>query len=163
MFKNQKGITLIALVITIIVLLILAGITIALIAGQNSAPEKAGEGRARTAIGAAKDAINMQASTNIATYYDEKYVKNYTENGTGTPATNKLTWTSEQAAAAAAGTQSTATNTPVGSTAAVDGVSFSCTDNTITVTYTAEAKYTATGEVQVGGTIKWTDNTAANS
>ena len=33
--KNNKGITLIALVITIIVLLILAGITIASITGEN--------------------------------------------------------------------------------------------------------------------------------
>lgn len=35
MLKNQKGITLVALVITIIVLLILAGITISLTLGQN--------------------------------------------------------------------------------------------------------------------------------
>ena len=32
---NQKGITLIALVITIIVLLILAGVTIAMLTGEN--------------------------------------------------------------------------------------------------------------------------------
>lgn len=76
MLKNQKGITLIALVITIIVLLILAGITIALIAGQDNAPDKAVEGRARNAIGAAKDAINMKAATNLSTYYEENYVTN---------------------------------------------------------------------------------------
>ncbi|MBR3153331.1 MAG: hypothetical protein IKF52_07095 [Clostridia bacterium] len=35
MFKNQKGITLVALVITIIVLLILAGVTIAMVVGDN--------------------------------------------------------------------------------------------------------------------------------
>ena len=35
MFKEQKGITLIALVITIIVLLILAGVTIAMLTGEN--------------------------------------------------------------------------------------------------------------------------------
>lgn len=35
LFKGQKGITLIALVITIIVLLILAGVTIAMLTGQN--------------------------------------------------------------------------------------------------------------------------------
>ena len=33
--KSQKGITLIALVITIIVLLILAGVTIAMLTGEN--------------------------------------------------------------------------------------------------------------------------------
>ena len=34
-FKKNKGITLIALVVTIIVLLILAGISIAMLTGQN--------------------------------------------------------------------------------------------------------------------------------
>ena len=34
-FKNNKGITLIALVVTIIVLLILAGISISMLTGQN--------------------------------------------------------------------------------------------------------------------------------
>ena len=43
--KNQKGITLIALVITIIVLLILAGVTISLTVGKNGALS-----RARTAV-----------------------------------------------------------------------------------------------------------------
>ena len=33
--KNEKGITLVALVITIIVLLILAGVTISLVIGEN--------------------------------------------------------------------------------------------------------------------------------
>ena len=54
MFKNQKGITLIALVITIIVLLILAGITIALITSQDSAPNKAAEAKIE------KGNINLQ-------------------------------------------------------------------------------------------------------
>ena len=40
--KNQKGITLLALVITIIVLLILAGITISAITGDNGIIGNAG-------------------------------------------------------------------------------------------------------------------------
>ena len=39
--KNNKGITLIALVITIIVLLILAGISIAMLTGENGLLNKA--------------------------------------------------------------------------------------------------------------------------
>ena len=35
MFKNQKGITLISLVITIIILLILAGVSLNLVLGKN--------------------------------------------------------------------------------------------------------------------------------
>lgn len=41
MLKGQKGITLVALVITIIVLLILAGITISLVIGQDGIINKA--------------------------------------------------------------------------------------------------------------------------
>ena len=43
--KNQKGITLIALVITIIVLLILAGVAIAMLSGDNGILTKATEAR----------------------------------------------------------------------------------------------------------------------
>lgn len=35
MFKNERGITLVALVVTVVVLLILAGITLTLVLGQN--------------------------------------------------------------------------------------------------------------------------------
>ncbi len=45
MLRGNKGITLIALVITIIVLLILAGISISMLAGDNSILNKAGEAR----------------------------------------------------------------------------------------------------------------------
>lgn len=52
MFKGQKGITLVALVITIIVLLILAGVTISLTLGD--------EGIFTTAQQAAKNYTNAQ-------------------------------------------------------------------------------------------------------
>ena len=45
--KNNKGITLIALVITIIVLLILAGITIAMLTGDNGLLTKANDAKAK--------------------------------------------------------------------------------------------------------------------
>lgn len=43
MLKEQKGITLVALVITIIVLLILAGVTISLVIGNNGILNQARE------------------------------------------------------------------------------------------------------------------------
>lgn len=54
MFKKEKGITLIALVVTIIVLLILAGVAISLTIGQNGI------------FGKAQDAVNTwrNAETN---------------------------------------------------------------------------------------------------
>lgn len=41
MFKGEKGITLVALVVTIVVLLILAGVSISLVVGQNGMISKA--------------------------------------------------------------------------------------------------------------------------
>ena len=47
---NQKGITLIALVITIIVLLILAGVSIATLTGQNGILTRAQDAKEQTEI-----------------------------------------------------------------------------------------------------------------
>ena len=49
-FKNEIGITLIALVITIIVLLILAGVSIAMLTGENGVLTKATEAKDQTEI-----------------------------------------------------------------------------------------------------------------
>ncbi|MBR3255089.1 MAG: type II secretion system protein [Clostridia bacterium] len=76
MFKNQKGITLIALVITIIVLLILAGITIALITSNDSAPKKAAQAKIEQEVGAAKDTVGINATMQIEAFYESKYVSN---------------------------------------------------------------------------------------
>ena len=48
MQKNSKGITLIALVITIIILLILAGVTIATLTGDNGILTQAGKAKDKT-------------------------------------------------------------------------------------------------------------------
>lgn len=73
MLKNQKGITLIALVITIIVLLILAGITITMLSSQDSAPNKAAEAKIINDVGAAKDAVGLTASSALQEWYSTKY------------------------------------------------------------------------------------------
>ena len=49
MSKRNKGITLIALVVTIIVLLILAGVTIAMVLGQDGIFKKAQTAKEMTA------------------------------------------------------------------------------------------------------------------
>ena len=58
--KINKGITLIALVITIIVLLILAGITIAMLTGNNGILTKATEAKQKTTEAAAKEKIQAE-------------------------------------------------------------------------------------------------------
>ena len=66
--RNQKGITLIALVITIIVLLILAGVSIAMLTGQNGILTRATDTNQATIEAEAKEKINLalnEVYTNI--------------------------------------------------------------------------------------------------
>ena len=58
--RNQKGITLIALVITIIVLLILAGVSIAMLTGQNGILTRATEAKSDTARAEVVERINIE-------------------------------------------------------------------------------------------------------
>ena len=58
--KNNKGITLIALVITIIVLLILAGVSIAMLTGNNGILTQANTAKTDTAKSEAVEKINME-------------------------------------------------------------------------------------------------------
>ena len=83
-FKSTKGITLIALVVTIIVLLILAGVSIAMLTGNNGVLTKAGEAKVRT--GDAGDLEKIQLE--VAGSFDEsgkinlaKLKSNFDENG----------------------------------------------------------------------------------
>jgi type II secretory pathway pseudopilin PulG len=57
--KNMKGITLIALVITIVVLLILAGVTIAMLTGDNGILTKAQSAKANHTVSQAKEQIEL--------------------------------------------------------------------------------------------------------
>lgn len=57
--KNQNGITLIALVITIIVLLILAGVAIAMLSGENGLLKQADNAKRDTQAGEAVERINL--------------------------------------------------------------------------------------------------------
>ena len=56
---RNKGITLIALIVTIIVLLILAGVSIATLTGENGILTRANDAKVNTAIGEEKDAIAL--------------------------------------------------------------------------------------------------------
>ena len=71
--KEQKGITLVALVITIIVLLILAGVSIAALGGQNGILTNASKSKQENAIGEAKDIVAMAINESINAYYSVTY------------------------------------------------------------------------------------------
>ncbi len=57
--KNTKGITLIALVITIIVLLILAGVSIAMLTGENGILNQAQEAKTQTEFKSAEEKVKL--------------------------------------------------------------------------------------------------------
>ena len=57
--EKQKGITLIALVITIIVLLILAGVSIAILVGDNGILTQANKAKANTEIAEEREQISL--------------------------------------------------------------------------------------------------------
>ena len=70
--KNKRGITLIALVITIIVLLILAGISLSLVLGENGILTKAKDSKIIHNIAEAKENVEVEAA-----YVGEYYEKNH--------------------------------------------------------------------------------------
>lgn len=66
--KNQKGITLVALVITIIVLLILAGVSISLVIGNNGVLTQASNAVVTNSRAAAKQDIKMAVASCYTDY-----------------------------------------------------------------------------------------------
>ena len=135
--KNQKGITLIALVITIIVLLILAGITIAMLTGENGLLGKSQTAVADNAIGGAKDAVSTEVQAAMATYLENKYANN--DNTTTAISTITTHLTKKWDTIATTG-------------ATISDATVKLNGSTITI---ERDKRTATGTVQSDGTLKW--------
>ena len=103
MKNNQKGITLIALVITIIVLLILAGISIAMLTGENGILGRAKDAGANSKVAEAKEQVGLAINDLVSEYYELKYVNNdnisgsvgdYVDAGLAAKITDYATYTS---------------------------------------------------------------------
>lgn len=71
--KNNKGITLIALVVTIIVLLILAGVSIAMLTGQNGILNRSQEASIKNSVADAKNQIALKVAECITNWNAVKY------------------------------------------------------------------------------------------
>lgn len=80
--KNQKGITLIALVITIIVLLILAGVSIAMLTGDNGILTQSQKASAETKISQAKELAVTDVAAAYAEFLENKYTNDAAYTGT---------------------------------------------------------------------------------
>lgn len=66
MYKSKKGITLIALVVTIIVLLILAGISIMMLTGNNGITTRAQSAKVETETSSSKEKIKLAYNAALA-------------------------------------------------------------------------------------------------
>ena len=73
MIKEQKGITLIALVITIIVLLILAGVSIAMLTGDNGLLTQSKRAAQNSLVAEEKDLASTEVTAAYSSYLEKKY------------------------------------------------------------------------------------------
>lgn len=100
MKRNEKGITLIALIITIIVLLIMAGVSIALVIGDNGIASKAFKAKQETTKEQVRQDIRLTVSNAFSegmgyVYYDklvEELDKTFGNNGYQLSNENGSTW-----------------------------------------------------------------------
>ena len=147
MFKGQgqKGITLIALVITIIVLLILAGVSIAMLAGNDGVLTRASDSKIVNEIGAKKDAVNLTASEALTDYFEKVYV--------GADATNTFVNADLVKAIKDAVTKANLTNSIV----KVEVSDTSSNTVTITAVDTNKNYLKSTGTIGEAGGITWVD------
>ena len=76
--KNNRGITLIALVITIIVLLILAGVSIAMLTGENGILTQSTRAKEDTSDAEIADRINMALNGEFANLLADGHFSGYT-------------------------------------------------------------------------------------
>lgn len=76
MLKGNNGVTLVALVITIIVLLILAGVSISLVVGDNGVLSQATSAADETNKAKAKEQVEMAVASVVADWTEAKYVEN---------------------------------------------------------------------------------------
>ena len=98
--QNNKAITLIALVVTIIVLLILAGISIIMLTGQNGILNRAKEAKEATRGGDVQDIVRMEIAHNTAADYTggtkkskEQVINELYQSGKITPNGSETPWT----------------------------------------------------------------------
>ena len=71
MLKSQKGITLVALVITIIVLIILAGVTVSMVVAPDGPIKRAQESKEAVNKSDVQEQISMAISNMVVKYYEE--------------------------------------------------------------------------------------------
>ena len=141
--KNQKGITLVALVITIIVLLILAGVSISLVVGNNGVLTRASSAVETNRRAEAEQDIKMavascyteymsdwasNSSVDKASYFKADKINGYLSDQQGVVSLSGTTYTYNYGTGATGGTST--------ETAGRNGITFTVDQTTGAVTFT---------------------------
>ncbi|MBQ1392801.1 MAG: hypothetical protein IIY81_04550 [Lachnospiraceae bacterium] len=138
--KEKKGITLVALVITIIVLLILAGISLNLIMGDGGILNRATNARKTSDIAGAQEKVELLVAEASYDYLQARYV-----NGNGSLAEGKDAYILRLL------------NQKVGS---FEGCTLALSDHELTLSKDGKS---VTGTIGTDGTLTWADSTSGGS
>lgn len=82
MLRQEKGVTLISLVITIIVMLILAGVTISMVLGENGVLTQATKAKSAQAEASVEEQLQQAMTAAISQFYQDQYVDTSVAGGT---------------------------------------------------------------------------------
>ena len=149
--KNQKGITLIALVITIIVLLILAGVAIAMLSGDNGILNNASKSADYNKIGEVKDQIGLAVNENVMNYLDKVH-------NNGTEYTGDAESTAEVVAETLTSFITGNAKAPTNGVTVTFAGTLPTDASTVDVTV-ATSDYQVVGKVNASGSVAWGDIT----
>ena len=145
--KGNKGITLIALVITIIVLLILAGVAIAMLSGDNSILKNASKSADYNKIGEIQDKLALKVNEYVMAYLDHKY------NGTAYTTYSDTNINTDLGSVSSETGAVTAAIARIATEYGTDVVNHDTTNKKVTITsngYSVTGNYTDTGAVTWG-------------
>lgn len=150
--KGNKGITLIALVITIIVLLILAGVSIAMLSGENSILSRASDSSVKTSVASAKEQVGNLINEAITEYYNSVYVEGNSTTSSGTNPIQTYVWSY----LTNANRIGTSANTTIYNNVTVTP---DATNHKITIAYSGDTTKKTEGTIDENGKITWANET----
>ena len=163
-FKRNKGITLIALVVTIIVLLILAGISIMMLTGQNGILNRASEAKNQTSESQSKEELELAISQLAIEYHlnggadtFSDYIFSHEDDLKTALGSNDVSMDSTAKTITYKGVlYSVATD---GTVARLDGIGLSESTKTLTVVGEEKGTFTLTATLtNISGAIEWTSS-----
>ena len=138
--KEKKGITLVALVLTIIVLLILAGISLNLIMGDGGILNRTTNARKTSDIAGAQEKVELLVAEASYDYLQARYV-----NGNGSLAEGKDEYI---------------LNLLTQKVGSFEGCTLALTDHVLTLSKDGKS---VTGTIGTDGTLTWADSTSGGS